>query len=269
MSADQFKKVFAKIVKDTPPVDFNNTVDVIINNDKLRPTDPADLTAYQNFLVSNLSTTADSNRILSIIDNAFFSISDPAGMIVAAFSNHNCNIELLSKISAKFLDKLNSEKNIAETLFALCENENISDLLSLTLRDLKNHSAEAVISEMGELVHKDTAPDVLLAVTGISADNLDLYSAHTLLVKCLKMSFEQVNQVDVSIRIIGALNDNKADLKDIKNVLSDCLRSGFVSTSSDDLKMHILGLVASFGIKSQFKKTLKGEDLAYYQKWMK
>ena len=66
-----------------------------------------------------------------------------------------------------------------------------------------------------------------------------------------------------------ALNDNKANLNDIKDSLANVLRDGFTATNSDDLKEHILGLVASFRIRSQFKKFLKDEDLAYYKRWTK
>lgn len=256
MSADQFKKVFDKIVKDTGPADFNNSLDVIINNNGLRPTEPADLTAYRNFLVSNLPTATNPDHVLSVINSAFSTISNPPEMITNAFSNHNCNMELLAKTFAKFLDNLADEKNVAETLFALCKIENISDLLSQIIRGLKKYSAEGVVEEIEALVQEDTATNILLTLKEIAASNLDLHSAHVLLIKCLRMSFAQLNQIDASISIMRTLNDNKANLKDIKNALADVLRGGFVSTSSDDLKEHILGVVVSFEIRSQFKKSL-------------
>lgn len=269
MSADQFKKVFDKIVKDTGPANFNNSLDVIINNNGLRPTEPADLTAYQNFLISNLPTATNPDHVLSIINSAFSIISNPSEMITNAFSNHNCNMDLLAKTSAKFLDNLVDEKNVAETLFALCKIENISDLLSQIIKGLKKYSAEGVVGEIETLVQEDTATNILLTLKEIAARNIDLHSAHVLLIKCLRMSFVQLNQIDTSVSIMRTLNDNKANLKDIKNALADILRDGFVSTSSDDLKEHILGIVVSFEIRSQFKKSLNGEDLAYYQRWMK
>ena len=108
----------------------------------------------------------------------------------------------------------------------------------------------------------------LVCITDTALYEVQKLTARRLVLKCLDRSFEEINLTRCSNVILEKIKANDECFKQDKNMIAATLRNGFVSTTSDELKRSILLVVSSLKLKIQFRKSLEGESLEYYRKWI-
>ena len=263
-----FKSVFAFVTgRDITTSEFEEALDVIRNNDEIRPKEPSDLATYLKFLVDNLPTTSNPNRVLNVINTSFSRISAVNELVKNAQKNQACDTSLLATVAGKFIKNTTSIESAAAETIEICSHENSGDVIRSAFIQIPKHKVADIFDHIAQtLDSSDTS--TIRELVGLAGNNADLSSAITLILRCLELSLEQVNQTGLSIEIIREINNLKNHMSDSKKDLTRILRKGFVSTSSDSLKESILGLVSSMKIKGPFKKNLPESDLEFYNKWI-
>lgn len=264
ISGDVFKKVFNKIVANCPPSAFDVALDVIIDNNSVRPKEQAALNAYFEWLKKNLPTTTNPNRVLKTLITSFSKIPSIDEVVGEALENEAVSIDEVYHMVAHFLKSVDRQEDIAETIYALYEIENGDSIV------------EHILTEMGDASHilsallPEESGDKALPFAKLAADYLSIPEGKNLLLNCLSTGLSQINLIEPTTEIIQIIIDHKKQLVTdpvFKTELVTVIRAAFISTDSDVLKEKILLLVSAFKIKTVFKKGLEGESLAYFKKY--
>ena len=266
MSPDEFKKVFAKITSATPASEFDLALDVIVNNDNIRPTESSDLTAYRNFLVKNLPTTSNPTQVLNTINRSFGQISQLEEMIQNALKNQACDFDILKNVVGKFLNNSKSSDVAADKIINICTLENIEDTLVQSFAKIDRLNSSDIFQQLTSKLEDTSTATVITNLINLACNNLHLETTPQLLIRCLEISFEQVNQTENSIKYVRTIKNHAVQLTKLRKSFLPILKSGFTSTTSDNLKKAILELVQSLKLKASFKKELIGDDLDFYNK---
>lgn len=267
MSAEAFKSVFEKVTTQSEPADFELAIEVIQNHKEIRPLDQDNINRYYSFLVKNLPTTRDPNLVLTIIRDSFSSISSLKDVSVNTQKNPAHKKQDLAKTIAHFIDKEEAIEDVSDTLKTLCEVEIDDKVIVDTLSQINNYQKSDIYSQLANELQHVNVPNVLISFTNIACHSIHVLSARKLVLNCLQVAFKKVDFIECSRSIMEKIKANEAAFKGHKEELANVLREGFVSTTSDNLKQSILLLVSSLRIKPQFKKTLTGDDMAYYKKY--
>lgn len=270
MSGNAFKEVFEKITTQSEPADFELAFEIIQNHNELRPADKDNLRRYISFLVENLPSAEDPERILRTIRRTFSSISISmlSDMAVNAQKNPECSNKEIAKTVAHFIDRKEDIAAAADNLRTLCEAGVTKNVLSSAISEIKNYKKADIYTQLIDELSKSASPLILTGVSNIANHDLALKPACTLIITCLQKSFEKADLVDCSLDIIDSITENGSAFQKYKEELAEVLRNGFTSTTSERLKKSILLAVSSLKIKRQFKKNLTGEELDYYKKWI-
>jgi len=267
MSATAFKSLFPYLMG-VSPVDFEAAVDVLINNDNLRPRESADLTSYRTFLVDNLKTANNPNKVMDTISSAFSYISNLQEMVSNALDNSNTDIAKLTKLigktfNAEKIDVNRASKEIIEILTL----EDTCDLIIASVKMITAHGITDILTSIVEQIDENTSIDALLCLMSLSEQFSTSSASVDVLFKSLQLSFEHVNQSDKILSAVRIINNCKALIAPRKTEIVTILYTGFHSTTSDKIKESILHLISSLKLKPQFKKLLDETDLKYYKNW--
>lgn len=267
MSSGAFKSVFEKVTTQSEAADFELAIEVIQNHNEIRPLDQDNINRYYSFLVKNLPTAKDPNLVLSIIRGTFSSVPSLQDISVNAQKNPAHEKADLAKTIAYFVDKEDDIENVSDALKGLCEVEIDDKVIVDALSRVNNYHKNDIYSQLANELQHVNAPNVLMSFTNIACHSIHVLSARKLVIDCLQVAFKKVDFIECSRSIMEKIKANEAAFKGHKEELANVLREGFVSTTSDNLKHSILLLVSSLRIKPQFKKTLTGDDMAYYKKY--
>lgn len=266
MSPDEFKKVFAKITSTTPASEFDLALDVITNNEDIRPRESADLTAYRNFLVKNIPTTSNPSQVLNVINRSFSQIPQLEEMVQNALKNQACNFDTLKNVIGKFLNNSESAELAADTIINICMLEKLGDIVVQSFFKINRLNPSDIFQQLTIKIEDTSTATVISNLIKLACNNLHIEAASQLLIRCLEISFSQVNQTENSIEYVHIIRSHATQLSKVSKSFLPILKSGFTSTTSDNLKKAILELVRALKIKGPFKKELTGDDLDFYNK---
>lgn len=269
MSEKQFEDVFNKIVSEVADAEFEIALDVIINNDELRPTDTKNLSAYITFLTDNLETSDDPNRIVRTISRSFGRISKNKEMIENALKNDKTDMVLLMQTSGMFINNSKTLEKLAEELVNVCSVKEIEEKAIEILNGITTYNCDDIFGEISQKIDVSTNVQSIKAIFNMAIQSKSSVSARDLILKCLQISLSADTNIKMSIDFIRKINDNKSSLSIDKAGINAVLIDGFVSTTSESLKESIINLVRTLKIKTLFKKELSGENLKFYEKWVK
>ena len=269
MSAAAFKPACEKIVASSETADFELALDILVNHKTIRPQDPTSLTNYVSFLVKNLPTAENPNRVLRTLRQDFSKISTLEAMVTNAIKNKECDMNELAKTVAHFLDAYNAIEDVSDMLRKICVACVSGKLLAEIVNQLQKHKQDGLYLQMVNEVDTTTKAQELKAYVEMACTHIGIVEARKFLLSCLQKSFKQVNNSECSIAIIDSIKQYETYFKNQKEDTAAVLREGFTSTTSDMLKNSILVAVSVLKIKPQFKKGLGDDDMAYYRKWMK
>lgn len=269
MSETAFKPAFDKIIANSEASDFNLALDIMENHKTIRPQDNTSLTGYVDFLIKNLSTTEDPDRILRTLRQEFSEISSPERIITNAIKNRESDTSELAKTEAYFLEAYDDIEDVSDVFRKLCVAGVSGEVLSRVVTHLKKHSKDTLYLQMVNELDDVAKAQELETYVEMACGNIDVTNARIFLLSCLKNSFKQVNNSECSISIVEKITQHETYFKKQKEDTAAALREGFTTTTSDVLKKSILATVSGLRIKPEFRKGLGEEDLDYYKKWMK
>lgn len=266
ISNAEFEKVFDKITISTPASEFDLALDIIINNDNVRPTGSTELTAYSNFLIKNLPTANDPNRALGVINRSFDWISQSKEMVQNALKSKACDHAILNNVTGKFLNNSESPESAADTIIEICMLENAENVIVQAFSKINRLNLSDIFRQIVTKAEDTLTPTATTNLLKLACSNLNIDTASQLLIRCLEISFFQVNQTEINIEHVRTIRNHATQLSKSSKNFVPILISGFTSTTSDNLKINILELVCSLKIKAPFKKELTGDDLEFYNK---
>ena len=269
MSATAFKPVYEKIVTSTESADFDFALDIILNHNEIRPQDPESLQKYASFLVKNMETADNPNRVLLVLRREFSEISKPEAIMIGAVKNKASNISDAAITEAHFLDAYDDVVDVSDVFRKLCTAGIAGNVLAEIVDKLENHKKDALYLQMVNELDDTTKAQELIEYVDMACSNIAVVEARTFLLGCLQKSFKQVNNSECSISIIDKIKQHESYFRSERDVTAATFREGFMTTTSDALKAGILTAVSALRIKPQFKKGLGEDDLDYYKKWMK
>ena len=264
ISADAFKNVYNKIVTNCPASAFDIALDIIIDNNSVRPKEQADLNAYFEFLKKNLPTTTNPNRVLKTLVTSFSKIPSIDEVVAEAFKNEAVSLDEVCHMVAHFLKTIDRQEDIAETIFALYKIENGSSVVQHTLSEMGD------VSRILSALLPEQSNNEVLSLAELATDYLTIPEGKNLLLNCLSTGLSEINLIKPTTEIIQIIIDHKKQLitdSMFKAELAKITQAAFISTDSNVLKEKILLLVTAFKMKSVFKKGLEGESLEFFKKY--
>lgn len=267
MSATAYKPVYDKIITYSEPADFDLALDILLNHRAIRPKD-ANLSDYASFLVNNLGTSSNPNRILNILRSEFPQISTPETIVINAVKNNASDMSEVEKTEAHFLDAYDDTLHVSAVFRKLCVAGTDGKVLTGIVNQLKKHKKESLYLQMINELDSTTKAEEIIIYVNMACGNIAILEAQKFLLSCLQESFKRVNSSECSVYIIDRIKQHENYFKAHKEDTATALKEGFTATTSDLLKKSILVAVSSLKIKPQFKKGLGSEDLDYYKKWM-
>lgn len=265
MSEGMFKKVFDKIIVETQQSEWDTILDIIFDNNEYIKNDEQ---ALLDFIIQCLLTTNKPEKALSLLCNKFTHFTDLDVIVENAIENLNCEEHLAENALVQIFNNSLSIGEIADAIIKISAINKTEALLSNTLKKISNINITELFANMYNKLNTSLSDIALINIVNLTRHYSRNSSAIATVLKCLELSLQQINMVETSKIIIREINDRKDDFKNDKNELARVLREGFVSSSSDSQKELILQLVTSIRIKPQFKKTLSGEALKFYNKWI-
>lgn len=269
MSETAFKPAFDKIIANSEVSDFSLALDIMVNHKVIRPKDNASLNGYVDFLLKNLSTAEEPNRVMRILRQEFSGIPSPERVITNAIKNEKSDMDELAKTEAHFIDRFDDIEDVSDVFRKLCVAGASGELLSKIVTCLQKHSKDSLYQQMVNELDDVAKAQELETYVEMACSNIDVANARVFLLSCLKNSFKQVNNSECSISIVERIKQYEDYFKNLKEDTAAALREGFATTTSDVLKKSILATVSGLKIKPQFKKGLGEEELDYYKKWMR
>ena len=261
--SDAFKNVYNKIVNECNPSAFDDALEVIINNNNIRPMGQDDLDVYFEWLKENLPTTTNPDRVLKILATSFPVIPEIDQVVNEAQKNKAVSIEALSDLVAHSLKSID-DQDITQTISALYKAENGYSIVQSALHKIGN------VSHILSAISPENCKDMLPTLSILAANYLSISEGKKLLLKCLEACISEMNLTGPSIEILQTIIDHKPQLTNdsvFKSELVKIIKTAFNTTDSDDLKEKILLLVIAFNVKSEFKKGLEGESLEFFKKY--
>lgn len=264
ITSSEFQNIYDKIMANCPASAFDDALDLITDNDSIRPTEQKYLTAYFDFLKRNLPTTSNPNRVLNVMIRSFSQIPHIEQVVVSALDNKAVSFEELSHMVAHFLKEMDDPNDISTTILALYKIKNGDNIVVQALNNLGDSSR--ILSALSPASNKDD----LYFLSNLSAIYLSLPEGKQLLLKCLSTSASEINLVESTIKILDIVIEQKKQLiadSKFKEKLIEITRDAFTYTNSIALREKILLLVSAFKIKSIFKKGLEGESLEFFKKY--
>lgn len=261
-----FETLFPLLVTDTPTTSFEQTLDIVINCNSIRPTDSASLSLFRSFLVQNIEASVNPNRILVTLKNSFGFFSELGVLVDGAMKNKEVSQNELAEVIAHCFDNYKEIKKVAEELLLVMSNQEPINLLHNVLSQVKTYAINEILETLSTLVTDATTLDVLTNVIRLST-HYNLESSLRLMLKAVELTFAHDNQPAKLSQALRLINDfDKEVLRKSKNEIAPVLYNGFHQSTSDDVKGIILQVVSSNRLKPQFKGYLKDDDLVYYQK---
>lgn len=267
MSAESFKSAFEQIIAYSEPADFELALDVIINHNKIRPIDDNSRKKYANFLIKNLPTSPNPNRILYALRECVVSYDKMEEMAKGAQQNPSIEEEELVNTIAFFLNQEEDICDISDMIRRFCEAQIKASTISKVINKLSYYSKDAVYQRLVYELENIKSTAKLQVYVQIACFDIENEFARAFVLACLRKSFGQVNFSDCSVEIITHITQNEEYFKGQKTDVVAVLSEGFKTTTSDILKKSILAAVSFLKIKVLFRKTLAGDDLDYYKKW--
>lgn len=259
-----FQNIYNKIIGNCSASAFDDALEVIIDNDDMRPKEAQNLTAYLGFLKKNLTTTTDPNRVLKVLIQAFSEIPQIDQVVIAALKNKAVSLDELSHLVAHFLGKMENQDDISATILGLYKAENGENIVEHALSELGDVSR--ILSVLSPAPNKDE----LHSLSNLAAIYLSVPEGRHLLLKCLSTSVSEINLVESTTEILDIMLENKKQLmadSNFKEKFIKITKETFANTDSVALKEKILLLVNAFKIKSIFKRGLEGESLEFFKKY--
>lgn len=263
ITSDAFKNIYKKIVNECSPSAFDDALEVIINNNNIRPMGQDDLDLYFEWLKENLPTTTNPDRVLKILATSFSVISEIDQVVNEAQKNKAASIEALSDLVAHSLKSID-DQDITQTISALYKAENGDSIVQSALHKIGN------VSHILSAISPENCKDMLPTLSILAANYLSISEGKKLLLKCLETCISEMNLTGPSIEILQTIIDHKSQLTNdsvFKSELVKIIKTAFNTTDSDVLKEKILLLVIAFNVKSEFKKGLEGESLEFLKKY--
>ena len=264
ITSSEFQDIYNKIIGNCSASAFDDALDVIIDNDDIRPRAQKDLTAYFEFLKKNLPTTTDPNRVLKMFIILFPSIPKLEQVVIEALRNKAVSLDELSHMVAHFLKTMENQDDISATILALHKTENGDSIVKQALSELVDVSR--ILSAFSPAPNKDE----LHFLSNLATIYLSVPEGKLLLLKCLSTSVSEINLVESTSEILHTVIENKKPLIDDVNFkleLIKIIKEAFTNTDSDALREKILLLVNAFKLKSTFKGGLEGESLEFFKKY--
>ena len=265
MSNDLFKTTFKKIISEVQQAEIEVAFDLIYNHENYTQNDDSDLF---DFLMKCLPIITCPEKALVFLNNKFHMVTNISQIIQNTTKNANYNPAILENTVASLLDNVSDESEIALAIVSIANMDNTTQLIVNIMSNLKKHNMINVLSEVNALISNVTTANTLLNIVNIACSYLDLSVAKTLIINCLDASLNQLNMIETSNSIMRTINNYRDDFRTLKSELADVLRKGFLSSNNEAQKELILQVVTSLKIKPQFKKTLEGEALNFYNKWI-
>lgn len=262
--SSKFQSIYNKIMESCSASAFDDALDVIIDNDDIRPREEKDLSAYLEFLKKNLPTTTDPNRVLKVLITSFSTIPQIEQIVIAALRNNAVSLDEISYMVAHFLKTMDAQDDISATILALYKTENGANIVEQALSELGNVSR--ILSALSPAPNNDE----LHFLSNLAAIYLSVPEGKFLLLKCLSTSASEINLVASTSEILQIIIEKKNQLRDdakFKEELIKITRKAFINTDSDVLREKIILLVNIFKIKSIFKNGLEGESLEFFKKY--
>ncbi len=259
-----FQSIYSKIIANCSASVFDDALDVIIDNDDIRPREEKDLSAYFEFLKNNLPTTTDPNRVLNVMLRSFSEIPKIDQVVIAALRNKAVSFDELSHMVAHFLGKMENQDDISATILGLYKVENGDNIVKQALSELGDVSK--ILSVLSPAPNKDE----LYSFSSLAAIYLTVPEGKHLLLKCLSTSASEINLVESTIKILDIIIRKKEQLmadSNFKEEFTKITKEAFTNTDSDALREKILLLVNAFKLKSAFKRGLEGESLEFFKKY--
>ena len=219
-----------------------------------------------NFLVKNLSTTNNPVWVLGVINRSFRRISCVDEMVQNAITNKACDYDVLINVVGKFLNNLESVEEISNVILKICMLSDVEDILLPSFARISSFNTSDIFENLASTIQDTLSQDSISNLIALSCNNIHIGSVSILLVRCLEISFNQVNRTENSIEHVRAVKQHAKEIPGDKKKFTNILISGFTSTTSVTLKKSILELVRSLRIKAAFKKGLAGDDLEFYNK---
>lgn len=267
MSAESFKGAFEKIIASSESADFELALDVIINHSKIRPTDDNSQKNYANFLIRNLPTSPNPNRILHALRECMVSYAQMEEMAKGAQQNLSIDEEELANTIAHFLDQEEDLCDISDMIRRFCEAQIKASTIAKVIDKLSNYSKDAMYQQLVYELENIKSKTELQVYVQTACFDIENEFARAFVLECLRKSFGQVNYSDCSVDIINQITKHEGYFKGQKSDVATVFSEGFKTTTSDILKKNILSAVSFLKIKVPFRKTLDGDDLDYYKKW--
>ncbi len=187
-------------------------------------------------------------------------------MVQNALKNQACDLNVLNEVTGKFLNNSTSPESVADTIIRICTLNNVENTIMQSFGKIKNINLSDILQHIITKIEDTSTAITISNFVTLACNNLNLENAYQLLIRCLEISFNQINQTNNSIECLEKIKNHTAQLSKSKKEFIPVLKSGFTSTTSDDLKKTILDLVRFLKIKPQFKKDLTGDDLEFYNK---
>lgn len=259
-----FQGIYNKIMTNCSASAFDDALDVIIDNDDIRPRAEKDLGSYLEFIKKNLPTTTDPNRVLKVLINSFSEIPRIDQIVIAALKNKATSIDELSHMVAYFLKKMENTDDISATILALYKAESGNKIVQQALSELGDVSR--ILSALSPMPNKDE----LYYLSELAAIYLPDPEGKDLLLKCLSTSVSEINLFESTIKILDIIVGKKTQLmadSKFKGEFTEIAKEAFINTDSDALRAKILLLVNAFKIKPGFKRGLEGESLEFFKKY--
>ena len=269
LSKENFGAIFPQIIENSLDADFELSLDVIINNNSLRPTDSNSLTAYRNFLVQHIATSINPNRILDTLSTSFSRFSGLDELVGGAKKNKLIDQNKLINLIAMCIDNTDSIENVTQSLLSIFVLEDTQDIIYRALQKIEKHTIDDIFVNLCDTVDETISIDVLIALIELS-NHYNVSAALSLKLKAISLSFAHDNQPQKITKAIRFINDSNRNFDAAnKSEIAKVLYSGFHSTTSEEIKGTIMNVVSATKLKRQFKSLLNVDEENYYKKWVK
>ncbi|MHC5250492.1 KAP family P-loop NTPase fold protein [Enterococcus sp. LJL90] len=264
INEDQFRDIFNLLVSNAGESNYDTILNIIIDNDDVRPRDSDSLSMYRKFLVKQMSISEKPKKVLDVINNAFSNISNINELITDSLKNPNLSKKQLGEVVTKFINNMNID-NLVKLVIESSTNIENTNIIKKSLASLSKFSVEEIRTDLIEkLAEVSITNDRLMNLLEFSKVSVSS-SSNKLIYTILRLAFENIDQKESLLNIIAKLNEYEEILLNDKTGTAAVLREGFTNLQSDSLRKTIVETISTLRIKREFKKGL-GKDLLDFYK---
>lgn len=269
MTKENFSNLFPYLTQKITTSEFEHALNIIIDNNSIRPTDDTAISLYRKFLTEHVEESTDPNRVLEALRTSFGSFPELGSLVKASLKNEKTSKKVLVAVIADCFQNYTGVDMVIKEAIPMFDDEESTKMLRLAFDNVTTYKVEDIITALSNSLTETTSQEALINVIRFSV----VYgnsSAFALLLKAIELSFKHDNQPDKvadTIRLINGFERNT--LLQQKNKMVEILHTGFSGTTSENIKHTILDIVSSTKLRREFRKLLDEDDLDYYKQWVK